>query len=127
MEKLVQMDAYSGTRILVTGHTGFKGAWLVQMLRALGADVFGVSTDIGQSQPYIKNLFDTEHEFDIDIRERSAIKGLINQIQPKLIFHLAAQSIVSESYFKPLYNYDVNIVGSVNLLEILRFYKKKIR
>lgn len=116
MEKLVKMDAYSGTRILVTGHTGFKGAWLVQMLRALGADVFGVSTDIGQSQPYIKNLFDTEHEYDIDIRERSAIKGLINQIQPKLIFHLAAQSLVLESYLKPLDTFDINLIGTMNVL-----------
>jgi CDP-glucose 4,6-dehydratase len=113
------MDVYKNSRILVTGHTGFKGAWLVQMLRVLGAEVFGVSTDIGQTPPYIKNVFDFEHEFETDIRERNQIENTIKSIRPDLIFHLAAQSLVIESYNTPLDTFDINVIGTMNVLNAI--------
>ena len=116
---MVEMEIYKNSRILVTGHTGFKGSWLVVMLRLLGAEVFGVSADIGQTSPILQNEFDREHGFKLDIREREKLSELMGVIQPDLVFHLAAQSLVLDSYAKPIDTFDINLVGTMNVLSSL--------
>ena len=120
---------WNNKKVLITGHTGFKGSWLSLILNHYGAKIIGYSLKCDDEESLfnlikIKSIL--KKNIYSDIRNFKKLGYTINKYKPDVIFHLAAQSIVSESYFKPLYNYDVNIVGSVNLLEILRFYKKKI-
>lgn len=116
-------DTFAGRRILVTGHTGFKGSWLVAWLKALGAEVSGIALAPEEGE---LNLYD---EADIanginsrmgDIRDAEFLSGAINEIQPEFIFHLAAQSLVRQSYIEPVATYATNVMGTVNLLEAAR-------
>ena len=120
-------NVYQGKKILVTGHTGFKGSWLTTWLLKLGANVVGVSIDI----PTNPSMFETlklkdkiDHNI-IDIRDLTAFKKVILNHQPEFIFHLAAQAIVSESYIDPINTISTNVIGTANILESLRGYKKK--
>jgi CDP-glucose 4,6-dehydratase len=113
------MEVFSGSRVLVTGHTGFKGSWLVSMLRHFGAEVFGISTNTGQVPPILKNEFKDGHEFNLDIRDREILAKTIDSIRPKLIFHLAAQSLVIDSYSKPVETFDINVIGTMNVLNAI--------
>lgn len=113
---------YQGKRILVTGHTGFKGAWLCLWLSQLGASVSGYSLDI----PTQKNLFTVlnfgPHFSDIrgDIRNQNGMSKVFEQVQPEIVFHLAAQSLVRVSYESPLETYETNVMGTANVLEAAR-------
>ena len=113
------MDSYRNSRVLVIGHTGFKGSWLVKMLHLLGADTYGVSFDIGQAQPQIKSNLPMDHNFEVDIRNRQKIKETIDVINPNLIFHLAAQSLVIDSYQRPYETFEINLIGTMNILSAL--------
>jgi|WetSurMetagenome_2_1015567.scaffolds.fasta_scaffold04769_8 CDP-glucose 4,6-dehydratase len=113
---------YKNKRVLVTGHTGFKGSWLVIWLIELGAKVSGYSLkpntnpnnfDLCLLKDKINNNFE-------DIRNKEKLKKVIINFKPEIIFHLAAQPLVIPSYKNPYYNYDVNIMGLVNLFEIVR-------
>jgi CDP-glucose 4,6-dehydratase len=110
---------YKNKNILVTGHTGFKGSWLTQWLIKLGANVTGYSL-----YPYINSKHFDELQFGdkiknnfVDIRDKEKIAKVIDWCKPDLIFHLAAMPIVLNSYNIPAYTYDVNIQGTVNLIE----------
>ncbi len=110
---------YEGKRILVTGHTGFKGAWLCMMLSNLGAEVHGIAL-LPKDVP---NLFsDTnlatsiESSTFIDIRDSSSMEKYLRDKQFDLIFHLAAQALVSEGYQDPIGTFETNVMGTVNLL-----------
>lgn len=120
MENLVKelKSSYSGKRILVTGHNGFKGSWLVALLNFLGAEVHGVSLEIEQNSAF-KNFHDqpTHQSIVQDIREFGALDKIIKNIHPDLVFHLAAQALVLESYQKPRETFEVNVQGTANLLE----------
>ena len=111
-----------GKKVLVTGHTGFKGSWLAIMLHRLGANVSGISLE-PESQ---ENLFTSAaiesftESFICDICNLDATRKIIQNIQPEFIFHLAAQSLVLESYRKPISNHSTNIMGTANMLEIIR-------
>lgn len=106
-------------RVLVTGHTGFKGAWLCEWLLALGANVSGFALD----PPTKPSLFDQLglsgriHDSRGDIREAAAIAQLVSSFRPEYIFHLAAQPIVRVSYDKPVETFSTNVMGTVHLLE----------
>lgn len=115
-------DFFRGKRVLLTGHTGFKGAWLAIWLRELGAMVCGASLKPPTS-PSIFDLakLDTLLESHIvDIRDADALKTLVAQFDPQIVFHLAAQPLVRDSYEEPVATFASNIMGTVNVLEALR-------
>jgi CDP-glucose 4,6-dehydratase len=119
-------SVYSGKKVLVTGNTGFKGSWLCTWLLSLGADVYGISKDIPSKPSMFEELDLTGKmtHFTEDIRNYEQINELINKITPDLIFHLAAQPIVSLSYRDPLDTISSNVMGTSNILEVLRRYNK---
>ncbi len=117
------MNNFIGKKVLITGHTGFKGFWLAMILKAMGADVTGVSL---QPDPNKKSHFNCLKGEDFikthyfDIKDLNTLKKLINQIKPDYIFHLAAQALVAESFRNPLNTFTTNTIGSINLLESMR-------
>lgn len=113
--------AYSGRRVLVTGHTGFKGSWLSLWLRDMGAQVAGLALD-PDTDPAHWNLLglDLDQEFRLDLRDRSAIRAAVTSFQPQIVFHLAAQPLVRRSYRDPHSTFDTNVMGLVNLLDAVR-------
>tara|TARA_A100001388_G_C28768952_1_gene502580 strand:- start:30 stop:1085 length:1056 start_codon:yes stop_codon:yes gene_type:complete len=117
------MNSFLGKKVLITGHTGFKGFWLAMILSSMGADVVGVSlkTDPNKKS-HFRSLNGEEliKTFYIDIKDLSSLKELTNQIKPDYIFHLAAQALVAESFKDPINTFTTNTIGSINLLESLR-------
>lgn len=117
-----KLDFYAGKRVLVTGHTGFKGSWLCRILILHGAVVTGYSLE----PPTTPNLFsmagiaDKMHSVIGDIRDYEKLKGVFEDFQPEIVFHLAAQPIVKESYVNPRETYEINVMGTVNLMECVR-------
>lgn len=114
-----------GKRVLVTGHTGFKGSWLSLWLKHLGAQVYGLALaphttpnnfTASQVQPGLAG------HIEADIRDLSALERALTEIQPEVIFHLAAQALVRESYTTPRETFETNAMGTVNLLEAVRKY-----
>ena len=118
----MNLSFYKNKRVLVTGHTGFKGTWLCKILVNEGANVTGYSLE----PPTKPNLFDIsglEKEMKsviADIRDLEKLKSVFAEAQPEIVFHLAAQPIVRESYKDPRYTYETNVMGTVNLLECVR-------
>lgn len=115
------LSIYAGRRVLVTGHTGFKGAWLCEWLLGLGAEVHGIAL-----APLKPSLFETldlvsrvKHTI-LDIRDAEALAAKVKQIRPDFIFHLAAQALVRVSYREPVETFAVNAIGTANLLEAVR-------
>lgn len=115
-------DFYRGKRVLVTGHTGFKGTWLVRMLLRWDAQVAGYALE----PPTTPNLYslskvDGEIESHIaDIRDFERLQRVFKDFRPQIVFHLAAQPLVKEGYAQPAYTYETNVMGTVNLLECVR-------
>ena len=113
---------YSGKRVLVTGHTGFKGTWLCRILVNNGAIVTGYSLE-APTNPSLFGLAGLEDRMTNiigDIRDYSHLKRVFEQTRPEIVFHLAAQPIVRDSYKDPRYTYETNVMGTVNLLECVR-------
>lgn len=115
-------NIYRGKRVLVTGHTGFKGAWLCEWLLTLGADVSGFSLDPPTKPALFEQLGLSERidDFRGDIRDPAAIANRVRYMQPEFIFHLAAQPLVRLSYDQPVETYSTNVMGTVHLLEAAR-------
>lgn len=118
----MNLDFYKGKRVFVTGHTGFKGSWLCRILISAGAEVTGFSLepptspnlfDIADIKPHINSVIG-------DIRDFEALKKAYDEAEPEIVFHLAAQPIVRDSYKEPAYTYETNVMGTVNLLECVR-------
>lgn len=118
----MNLDFYKGKRVFVTGHTGFKGSWLCRILISAGAKVTGFSLepptspnlfDIADIKPHINSVIG-------DIRDFEALKKACDEAEPEIVFHLAAQPIVRDSYKEPAYTYETNVMGTVNLLECVR-------
>ena len=115
-------------KILITGNTGFKGSWLTLCLKLLGAKILGVSKNIPSEPSHFKICSELRNikSLKLDIKEYTKFNNAVNNFQPNYIFHLAAQAIVKESLENPLETWNTNTFGTLNLLEILRNYKKKI-
>jgi CDP-glucose 4,6-dehydratase len=113
-------DSYRHKNVFVTGHTGFKGSWLVLWLLKLGARVGGYSL-YPPSQPYHYQLLNLEiNSISADIRDKAKLKRSIQSCKPDIVFHLAAQSLVRQSYRDPAATFETNVMGTVNLLEACR-------
>lgn len=119
-------NVYYGKKVLVTGHTGFKGAWLSTWLLEMGASVVGVSKEIPTNPSlYVElGLDDKLKSYFSDIRVLGEICEIINTERPDYVFHLAAQAIVSKSYSDPIETITTNVVGTANILESLRCLEK---
>ena len=104
---------------LVTGHTGFKGSWMSLMLKLQGHEVSGISLNPLKNSIFEKaNLTKIfSHDFRIDIRDAQSLNKAVTKIQPEVIVHLAAQPLVRESYLKPLETFEINMMGTLNVLE----------
>jgi CDP-glucose 4,6-dehydratase len=115
-------DVYKNKKVLVTGHTGFKGSWLVTWLLKLGADVIGISKDIPTTPSMFEELKlqDKLRHYEKDIRDLAAMIEMISAEKPDFLFHLAAQPIVSTSYSDPIETISSNVMGTTNILEALR-------
>ena len=111
---------YAGRKVLVTGHTGFKGSWLALWLSEMGADVAGFSLAAPTDPSHWRLLGLSIDETIGDIRDASALERSVARFQPEIVFHLAAQPLVRESYRVPAETYAANVVGSVNLYEACR-------
>ena len=119
---MLKLDFYKGKKVFVTGHTGFKGSWLCHVLVKAGAIVTGYSKE----PPTTPSLFElaniSEGMTSVigDIRDLDALKAAFDKAEPEIVFHLAAQPIVRESYKEPKYTYETNVMGTVNVLECVR-------
>ena len=113
---------YKGKRVLVTGHTGFKGSWLCRILTDMGAKVTGYAKEppTNPSLFYTAGIDKTMNSVIGDIRDLECLKKTFEQTQPEIVFHLAAQPIVRDSYKDPVYTYETNVMGTVNMLECVR-------
>lgn len=115
------LNFYKDKKVLITGHTGFKGSWMCQMLLEGGASVYGYALE-----PECGGLFELAElakEVDSaygDIRDLEALQNTFERVRPEIVIHMAAQPLVRVSYEDPVYTYDVNVMGTVNVLECVR-------
>lgn len=114
---------YKGKRVLVTGHTGFKGSWLSIWLHELGAEVIGIGLEpFTERDNYVLSGIGKKIKADIraDIRDGQKMKDIFKEYQPEIVFHLAAQPLVRLSYDKPVETYETNVMGTINIMEAIR-------
>ena len=119
---MIDLDFYKGKRVFITGHTGFKGSWLCEVLLMAGADVTGYALE-APTEPALFNILSLKDRMKSnigDIRNLEYLKKCMDEAQPEIVIHMAAQPLVRESYKNPVYTYDVNVMGTVNLLECVR-------
>ena len=121
MESMVRSSFWSGKKVFITGHTGFKGSWLSFWLLQLGAEVKGLSLEPNTNPALFKQLGLAEelsHHIG-DIRDGALVTALMSQWQPDVIFHLAAQPLVRRSYLESVETWNINVMGTVHVLEAL--------
>ena len=118
----MNLEFFKGKKILITGHTGFKGSWLSMILINAGAKVTGYSLE-PPTNPALFSLCNLESHMDSvigDIRDLEHLKKVFQRVQPEIVLHLAAQPIVRDSYKNPVYTYETNVMGTVNICECVR-------
>lgn len=122
MESMVNYSFWKNKKVLVTGHSGFKGTWLTLWLIKMGAKVeaISLSNDNIVNQPVINFKGDLVKEHFVDIREEEALKDIINNSDAEIVFHLAAQALVTSSYKEPKKTFTSNVNGTLNLLDAIR-------
>jgi CDP-glucose 4,6-dehydratase len=122
----MNLDFYKNKKIFITGHTGFKGSWLCLMLNQLKAKITGYALEKNSDDQSLFDLAKIEQKLDsniADIRDYKKLKQILHQANPEIIFHLASQSLVLDSYQDPIYNYQTNVMGLVNLFEACKDLK----
>ncbi len=125
--KIMITDFYKGKKVIITGNTGFKGSWLTVWLLKMGANVVGISKDVPtKPSMFIELSLDKKiKHYEADIRNLDKIREIFDFEQPEIVFHLAAQAIVSTSFYNPTEAFSTNAIGTMNILEILRNYNKE--
>ncbi len=116
------LEFYKGKNVLITGHTGFKGSWLTRILVQAGAHVTGYSLE-APTEPNLFAMCDVEGNMNSvigDIRDRDKLMKVFDEVKPEIVLHLAAQPIVRDSYKNPVYTYETNVMGTVNICECVR-------
>ena len=113
-------DIYRNKRVLVTGHTGFKGSWLTLWLEKLGAEVIGISLPPVNSPNHWELTQQTIDSRFVDILESKNVSRIFDEVKPDMVFHLAAQALVKKSYCNPLETWSINVLGTANILEACR-------
>lgn len=114
-------DFFCNKKILITGYTGFKGSWLSYLLLILGAEVNGISLEPADLSLYnLIKLDDKMKSYIQDIRDLDKVQSIVKQINPDIIFHLAAQPLVIDSYNRPIYTFETNVVGTANIMESMK-------
>ena len=123
---LIYKNYFKNKKIIVTGHTGFKGSWLALCLHLLEARVLGISKDYPTSPSHFRDLNIKKNIKNkmCDITNLKEVKKIFKQFQPDYVFHLAAQAIVSKSFKDPISTFNSNTIGTLNILESLREVKK---
>ncbi len=124
----IDPDFWLRRRVLVTGHTGFKGAWLSLWLQSLGAEVTGLARGV-PTQPSLYALADVGahmRELEGDVRDPGAVREALRQARPEVVLHLAAQPLVRRSLRDPAMTYEVNVMGTVNVLEAVRQEREEV-
>ncbi len=123
--EMKDLSFYRGKKVFVTGHTGFKGSWLCQILKQVGAEVTGYALE-PLSKPNLFQIADIAkgmHSEIGDVRDFSHLREVFMKARPEVVFHLAAQPIVIRSYEEPVLTYETNVMGTVNVLECVRWTK----
>ena len=126
MERMGQVTPnkafWNNLKVLITGHTGFKGSWLSLLLHSLGAKVYGysLSPPTEPSLYKIANIDEFVNSTIADVRDYKKLLSTIKRVKPSVIIHMAAQPLVWESYHNPKDTYEINVMGTVNLLEAIR-------
>lgn len=113
-------SAYRGRRVLVTGHTGFKGSWLCLWLQTLGAEVSGLALDPSVEPSHWDLLKLAIDDHRVDVRDEEAVRAVFAAVRPEMVFHLAAQPLVRRSYRDPVTTWATNAMGTVHVLEAVR-------
>lgn len=122
MTLTAQQRFWGGKRVFITGHTGFKGAWLCLWLHQLGADITGYALD-PPTEPSLYDLCRLDElvtSITADIRDRASLRNALQHSQAEIVIHMAAQTLVRESYLNPVGTYETNVMGTLNLLEAVR-------
>lgn len=122
---MMDLSFYKGKKVFVTGHTGFKGSWLCEVLLSAGAEVTGYSLN-PPTDPALFDIISLKERMKSvigDIRDLEHLMRCMQEVRPEIVIHMAAQPIVRESYKNPVYTYDVNVMGTVNVLECVRLTK----
>lgn len=119
---MFDLSFYKEKKVFVTGHTGFKGSWLCKILANAGAEVTGYSLNSPTSPSLfeIAKIKNDIHSVIGDVRDKEILKKVFDEAQPEIVLHLAAQPIVRDSYKDPVYTYETNVMGTVNILECVR-------
>ena len=113
---------YKNRKVLITGHTGFKGSWMCKVLCMAEADVTGYALE-APTTPNLFEMCNLESQMNSiigDVRDLEHLKKVFEEVQPEIVIHMAAQPIVRESYRNPVYTYETNVMGTVNILESVR-------
>lgn len=122
---MLDLSFFRGKKILITGHTGFKGSWMCQLLVMAGAEVTGYALE-APTEPSLFAMCDLAKKINSvtgDVRDLCHMMHVFEEVQPEIVIHMAAQPIVRESYKNPVYTYETNVMGTVNILECARLCK----
>lgn len=118
----MDLNFYKGKKVLITGHTGFKGSWMCKVLSMAGAEVVGYALE-APTNPSLFDMLELDKKVESicgDVRDLEHLIQAFEKYQPEIVFHMAAQPIVRESYVNPVYTYETNVMGTVNVLECIR-------